>query len=207
MKTLAKSLTFLAGLALAAGAAYAADDQPQGGPGNPPPPAQGCPCMQQGMGPGCGMGPGHGMGPGRGMGPGAQGMGDHRRWMRDGRSMRHWLARELNLTADQQTKIKGIEDAHKDALEKAAKGVADAREALRLKVHDPAASDDAVRAAATAAAQAKAQLAVERHKMFVEINGALTPEQQKQLQDLRAKMPERRDERRPGMRPRADVAM
>ena len=202
MKTLAKSLTFLAGLALAAGTAYAAGDPPQAGPGAPPPPP-GCPCMQQGMGPGCGMAPG------RGMGPGMQGKMGRRHGMRGdhGFGFGPWMARELNLTADQQTKIKGIADAHKDALEKAAKGAADAREALRLKVHDPAASEDAVRAAATAAAQAKVQLAVERHKMLVEINGALTPEQQKQLQDLRAKMQERRDQRRPGMRPRADVEM
>ena len=204
MKTIAKTLTILAGMTLAAGLAYAADDQTQPGPGAPPPPAAGCPCMQPG-----GMGPGCGMGPGRGMGPGMQGKMGRRHGMRGDRGfgLGPWMARELNLTADPRTKIKGIADAHKDAVEKAEKSAADARDALRLKVHDPAASEDAVRAAATAAAQAKAQLAVERHKMLVEINGALTPEQQKQLQDLRAKMQERRDQRRPGMRPRADVEM
>jgi periplasmic protein CpxP/Spy len=103
------------------------------------------------------------------------------------------ISRELDLTDGQRTRIREIFQQHRDdGLSAAARQVRDAHRDVRQLIQDPAADEAAIRDAATRAAQAEADLAVERHKAFVEAFAVLTPEQQAKANDLRAKAAQRR---------------
>ena len=106
-----------------------------------------------------------------------------------------YLSRELDLTDGQKARIKEIVEAHRAAgLGAASQQSRQARRDLRLLIHDPAADESAIRDAATRAAQAEGDLAVERHKMFGEIYQLLTPEQQEKAKTLRDRAQDRRRE-------------
>jgi len=103
------------------------------------------------------------------------------------------IARQLDLTDGQRTRIREIFQQHRDdGLGTAAQQARAAQRALRSLIHDPSAEEAAIRDAATRASQAEADLAVERHKAFVEAFAVLTPEQQEKAKDLRAKAAQRR---------------
>lgn len=103
------------------------------------------------------------------------------------------IARQLDLTEGQRTRIREIFQEHRDdGLSAAARGLRDAHRDVRLLIQDPSADEAAIRDAATRAAQAEADLAVERHKAFVEAFAVLTPEQQAKANDLRAQAAQRR---------------
>jgi Spy/CpxP family protein refolding chaperone len=103
------------------------------------------------------------------------------------------ISRELDLTDGQRTRIREIFQQHRDdGLSAAARQVRDAHRDVRLLIQDPASDEASIRGAATRAAQAEADLAVERHKAFVEAFAVLTPEQQEKAKALRAKAAQRR---------------
>jgi Spy/CpxP family protein refolding chaperone len=106
-----------------------------------------------------------------------------------------YLSRELNLTDGQKARVKEIFEAHRaDGLGQAAQSSRAARRDLQLMIHDPSADESAIRGAASRAAQAEGDLAVERHKMFAEIYQILTPEQQEKAKALRDRAQARRHE-------------
>ena len=122
-------------------------------------------------------------------GPGADGRRTGRLGMRLDR-----IARQLDLTDGQKTRMREIYQQHRDdGLGDAARKARAAHFDLRGVIHDPAAGEAAIRAAAARASQADADLAVERHKTLVEVFGVLTPEQQEKAKSLR----DQRSTRRP----------
>jgi Spy/CpxP family protein refolding chaperone len=109
-----------------------------------------------------------------------------------GRHFEH-IARQLDLTEGQRTRIREIFQQHgDDGLGAAARNAVTARRELRSLIHDPSADAAVIRAAAARSSEAEADLAVERHKAFVEAFAVLTPEQQEKAKALRAKAAQRR---------------
>src|SRR5262245_40454955 len=93
------------------------------------------------------------------------------------------LARELDLTAEQKSRIREVLAARwTKGLGPAADAARLARRDLRHAIQDPAVSDDDVRAAARKAAAAEETLALERHRAAAEVIPVLTPAQQAKAQ-------------------------
>jgi len=173
---------------------------PQGQPQGPPPgagqamrPSRGGmgPGMGQGMGPGMGprmgprMGPGMGQGMGWGMGQGfGAPMGN--RGMR-GQLMWRGMAR-LNLTQAQKDQMK----AFRDLQQKDAQAVRERMEGARQKLQEAMKADvpdeAAVTAAAGAMATAQSEQIVLHARAKAQLMKVLTPEQQTQLKQQRARM-------------------
>jgi len=173
---------------------------PQGQPQGPPPgagqamrPSRGGmgPGMGQGMGPGMGprmgprMGPGMGQGMGWGMGQGfGAPMGN--RGMR-GQLMWRGMAR-LNLTQAQKDQMK----AFRDLQQKDAQAVRERMEGARQKLQEAMKADvpdeAAVTAAAGAMATAQSEQIVLHARAKAQLMKVLTPEQQTQLKQERARM-------------------
>lgn len=114
---------------------------------------------------------------------------------RDGRAGHRLerIARQLDLTDGQRTRIREIFEQHRDdGMGAAAQGVRAARRDLRALIQNPAADDAAVRDAAAKATQADAELAVHRHRAFAEAFAVLTPEQQEKAKTLLENAPQHR---------------
>jgi Spy/CpxP family protein refolding chaperone len=97
------------------------------------------------------------------------------------------MAGELELSLEQREALRALVDAHwNGGLHEAADVERAARRALRLQIHDPAATEEQLRATAQKLTDAVAEVAVLRHRVFVEVRGLLTPEQQEKLARLEA---------------------
>jgi Spy/CpxP family protein refolding chaperone len=121
-------------------------------------------------------------------GPGHEGRRHGRTGMRLER-----MAEQLDLTEGQRTRMREIFQQHRDGpLGDAIKKSRDSRFELRGLIHDPAADESAIRAAASRAADADADVAVERHKALREAWSVLTPEQQEKAKALREQREQRR---------------
>jgi Spy/CpxP family protein refolding chaperone len=94
------------------------------------------------------------------------------------------LAKKLNLTDDQKSKIKTILRADKDELAALFGQLHAARQNLRAAIRASDANEAAVRAASARVAGAEADLAVERMKLYGKIAPILTDEQRRQISDL-----------------------
>ena len=122
-----------------------------------------------GLAPAAQAGPGHGF-HGHGPGPGAR-----LERILDG----------LDLEDSQRGEILGImERYHEGALGGTAEDLRQARRQLRKAIHDPAAGEQQVLEAARVVSARSEQMAVERHRMFVEIGRVLTPDQQAALLEM-----------------------
>jgi Spy/CpxP family protein refolding chaperone len=127
----------------------------------------------------------------------AQPRGQGRHWMGGGgygqcQGMPCAMAEELDLTQDQRDAIREIADRHRDgALGELSRTGREARRALGLLIHDPGADEQAVLDAARRLSEQSEQMALERHRMHVEINGVLTEEQRVKAQEM---MKERADD-------------
>jgi Spy/CpxP family protein refolding chaperone len=118
--------------------------------------------------------------PGPGHGPQARGM-EHLH-----RMLMH-MADELELTDAQRDQIHDVVkgsgvDAHVEQME----ALRASKQRLGSVIHDPDATDQQVIDASRAVAEVEERLALERHRMFVAINGVLTPEQQERVKELHA---------------------
>jgi len=97
------------------------------------------------------------------------------------------LLRRLNLTQAQQDQIKNVREQYRKDLQAARDKVRAAREKLReVRRADPP-DENAVRTAATALGTAQAEIVALQTKLRAQTLKILTPEQQKQLRELRAR--------------------
>ncbi len=146
-----------------------------------------------GGGPGWGRGPAHargpgmgpGMGMGMGMGPMHQGAGPMGPPHGDALGA---IGAWLNLTDEQKSEIREIQEQGKADAEAAQKAVDDARGTLHDAVISGAAETD-IRAAATALGQAIGNQAALHAKTVAAAKAVLTEEQRKKFDEMRAKLP------------------
>jgi Spy/CpxP family protein refolding chaperone len=97
------------------------------------------------------------------------------------------MAKVLDLTDDQKAQIEAIAAKEKGGASGAsAVSMRTARQTLAGTIHDPSATDDQVRDAASAVAALQVEVAVQRHRMAIQILSILTQEQKAKLDDLRA---------------------
>ncbi len=180
-------LGLAATIAMGAGAALAVEGPGPGGPGGPPP---------------AGMGPG-GMGPG-GMGPGGMGMMDGGAAMIGVPSPRMLdrLATELNLTADQQQKLKGVFESARPEMEQVRDRARENAEKLRAAQPGSASYDAVVSEVARNAGDLASRAVTNGAQLRTQVWTILTPEQRQKLETLQAQrrtaMRDRMEKRRAG---------
>lgn len=97
------------------------------------------------------------------------------------------LAEALDLTAEQQEQMRAIAQKYRGgALGDHARDLRQARAQLRTAIHDMKASDAQVQEASRLVASHQAFVAVERHRMAIEMDRILTDEQRTKAAELRA---------------------
>lgn len=97
------------------------------------------------------------------------------------------MTQDLNLSDDQATQLRAILSRyHSGASGDAMKDFREARAGLEGVIHDPAASDQQVLTAAKLVSARGEALAVQRHRMAIEIDAILTPEQRQKAKELKA---------------------
>ena len=149
--------------------------------GQPTPPTRGG--MGRGMGPGMGQGMGQGMG--RGMGHGFGGpMGDP---AIRGQLMRRGIAR-LNLTQAQKDQMKAFRDLQQKDTQAVRERARGARQKLQEAMKADVPDEAAVKAAAGAMAAVQSEQIVLHARAKAQLMKVLTPEQQTQLKQQRARM-------------------
>lgn len=116
--------------------------------------------------------------PGGGCG-GAHGLGRG-----DGHAVER-MAERLDLSADQRTSVRAIEDKYRPQLRTLRDKMTDSRKALREAAAQPAPDDARVRTLADAQGKAMADMIVVRTRMFGEMQQALSDEQRTKLRDFR----------------------
>ena len=98
------------------------------------------------------------------------------------------MARQLDLTADQRSAIRGIGAKYfGGALGDDRDALRQARRNLEALVRDPAATDEQVKDAVNAVSAQAALVALEGHHMAVEISAVLTPEHRQKAAALRGR--------------------
>lgn len=115
----------------------------------------------------------------------------------------HFLKR-LDLTQEQRAQVRDIISAHREEMRSHADALAAARETLMETMEAESLDESAVREAHRALAGVKEEMAVLRARMFHEIKGILTPEQNARLVQMRAEKRERMKARREHRRARID---
>jgi Spy/CpxP family protein refolding chaperone len=131
---------------------------------------------------------GPGMGPGaRGMGPG---MGRGGRFMHRG-GFGPMLARELDLTPEQQDKMKASRDREERKAIQARADIQLARLDLRKLMEADKPDSKAIEAQIDKIAGLRAGLEKSHVATMLDFRASLTPEQQKKLRDLRERGPQR----------------
>lgn len=102
------------------------------------------------------------------------------------------MTKELGLSDAQTSQVTAIVAKYHDgAMGQAMASVHPAQMAVQQAIHDVTASDDQVREAASVVAVLESQIAVQHHRMAVEISSVLTPSQRAKLADMFASMKER----------------
>lgn len=117
--------------------------------------------------------------PGGGCSGGAHGHG----WG-DGHGIEH-MAHWLDLSADQRTSVRAIEDRYRPQLRRVHDRMTDSRKALRETASQSAPDDAKVRMLADAQGKAMADMIVLRTRMLAEMRPLLTETQRAKLRDLR----------------------
>ena len=101
----------------------------------------------------------------------------------------------LNLTSDQQDRVKQIMDSHKQDQQALAKRAIAAREALESAVTSPSFDETVIRQRAADVAAVDADEAVMRARIYAQVLQILTPDQQAKLKTMQTEMQQRRAER------------
>lgn len=117
--------------------------------------------------------------PGRGCSGGAHGQG----WG-DGHGIER-MAQWLDLSAEQRTSVRAIEDKYRTQLRSLRDRMTDSRKALREATAQSEPDDTKVRMLADAQGKAMADMIVLRTRMLVEMQLVLTDAQRAKLRDLR----------------------
>ena len=169
-------------------AAPAAAPAPQGPPPAagqlPPPPPRG---MGRGMGRGQGMGPGMGRGMGQGMGQGLGFGGMMGNPGMQGRLMQRRMA-QLNLTQAQQDQMKAFRELQQKDMQAVRERMKGARQLLQEAMRADIPDEAAVKTAAGALATVQAEQFALQARAKAQTTKLLTPEQQTQLKQQRARM-------------------
>ena len=104
-----------------------------------------------------------------------------------GQRMLDKMTQELNLSDAQATQLRAIVTRyHEGAFGDTMKEFHEARANLEGLISDPASNDQQVLTAAKLVSAKGEQLAVQRHRMSLEIDAILTPEQRQKAKELRA---------------------
>jgi Spy/CpxP family protein refolding chaperone len=106
------------------------------------------------------------------------------------------LMQQLDLTEEQQAKIKAIQEESQPQMQEARKALQNATQALQEAIEDG--TDDQIIAAAKALGEATGKEALLKAKTGRKVNAVLTPEQQAKLKELRTQMRERMQQRADG---------
>jgi Spy/CpxP family protein refolding chaperone len=129
-------------------------------------------------------GPGGGGGPmGRRGGPGGPGFG--------GPGGLPMMLGQLNLTSEQQDRVKQILESHREEQRAMQQREMTAHQALQDAITASTFDESAVRTRAAELANVDADVAVAQARIYAEVFQILTPDQQKTLQDLQATMKSR----------------
>jgi protein CpxP len=136
--------------------------------------SSGAPVGRQGGGFGPGRGRGGPGGPGGILGPAFQ---------------------RLDLTDAQKTRVQEILDSHQNDLRTLGSRAMTAHQALDTATTSDSFDEATIRTKAAEAAAADADMAVMRARVYNEVYQILTPDQQKQLKQVRAEMQQRMQER------------
>jgi len=108
------------------------------------------------------------------------------------------MAQELGLSPEQQTQMRAIVDKYRGgALGDHMRDLRKARTDLRSAIQDVKSSDAQVQDAARNVASHETFVAVERHRMAIEMDKILTPEQRTKAAELRQQRQERWKQRGP----------
>jgi len=106
-----------------------------------------------------------------------------------------FMAKQLNLTADQKTAMKAISQKHKDELKAKHQAQRDARKAFHAVMANPNAKTADIQAAHQVLSQRSLDTALAGHALRVELRAVLTPEQQTQADKLREEFQAKHQER------------
>jgi Spy/CpxP family protein refolding chaperone len=98
---------------------------------------------------------------------------------------------QLNLTSDQQDRVKQILDSHRDEQRSIGQREMAAHQALQDAVAGSSFDESAVRTRAADVAAADADAAVLQARIYAEVFQILTPDQQAKLKELQANMKSR----------------
>ncbi|NOT25675.1 MAG: periplasmic heavy metal sensor [Acidobacteria bacterium] len=112
--------------------------------------------------------------------------------------------RELSLTDTQRTQVQQLVQKHREGTRALMESAMKARQAQQQAIEAVPTNESAIRSAAAAVADVEADLAVQQAQLQNEIFNLLTPEQQQQLQKVRADREARmkqRAQQRPQRRP------
>lgn len=109
----------------------------------------------------------------------------------DGHPMARHLAQTLDLSPEQQTKMKAIHEKHAGALKADHEAARVQSEAFRAAMEDPKASEAQLRQAFDQMNAARFQTMLEGRAMHQEMRAVLTPEQQAKADAMRAEFRER----------------
>jgi Spy/CpxP family protein refolding chaperone len=101
----------------------------------------------------------------------------------------------LNLTSDQQDRVKQIMDSHKQDQQAIGKRAMAARDALESAVTSPSFDETVIRQRAADLAAVDADQAVMRARIYAQVLQILTPDQQAKLKTMQTEMEQRRAER------------
>jgi Spy/CpxP family protein refolding chaperone len=96
------------------------------------------------------------------------------------------MLRQLDLTEEQQEKIKSIHETNQKAMQEAREAVQKAMQALRQAVEDEG-DEETVNTAAAAVGKAMGQRAIMRIKSQKAVKAVLTEEQLKKMEELKEK--------------------
>lgn len=115
---------------------------------------------------------------------------------RHGQARGERLADALGLSPEQRTQMRSITDKYRSgAMGDHLRDLRQARADLRTAIQDVKATDAQVQDAARSVASHQAFVAVERHRMAIEIDRILTPEQKTKAAELRQQRRERFQQR------------
>jgi len=109
--------------------------------------------------------------------------------------------RQLNLTEDQQQRLRSIADSHRDEMRAIAERNRPAHEALQQAITSGTVDEGTIRARSAEVAAGDADMAILQARIYSEAVQVLTPDQQAQLKKLQAEMKEHGPGRGRGGRP------
>jgi len=103
------------------------------------------------------------------------------------------MMQQLDLTEEQQAKIKAIQEENRTQMQDARKAVQEANQALQEAIESG--TDDQIMAAGKALGEAYGKEGVLRAQTQRKINAVLTPEQQAKMKELKTQMRDRMQQR------------